>query len=617
MNQRPDFRSLFRQLKRQVDIDTRNRIPVSNSRSLDEIGLSNLIDQSSTGHDYLNSYEKELSHLRDKTCEIVIISNKDPIATADTFAEFFKNAQINLFYVGNSAPRDQSRFPNVIITHTADIENIHQELSTLRNLEVIIDDGTNLKSSKVQYFTELFLHLKPEGIYVAEDLHASHIAFFNDTNGEDIDSLLSRLMSFKNCTDEMRNKYNHEERVLSQAIRRLSHYGKIVFVEKQGHHLYKLADGVATRLLDKSYGKKWGAVLEEISGGSFQSRSNIQLNNSEHKDLFPKNIEYPTVSSREYFDVTCAPGQIAVTNDFALPDSFRLFYRGNLSHRRLVNAGTHFAIDTHELRNPKQFLKGQYFYLDREWSAYGHVPTEVISRLWAWDKAKLRYPKLKVLVSAPDTKNMLPSWERTLLMAYGISGDDIVVIDQPTRIETLIAATPMFGISDFVHPRISAIWSRIRNELMDTGYESTDKVFLSRSKGALRECRNSEELESMFRELGYTVLRPELLPLGQQIALLANARSVAGYAGSALLNLVFAGDEKNIIVIGTDSFMNANEYLISSVLGGQFVYNFSTADIQQPPRGWSQSAYHSSFSFDFTRDGEFLREAVQSLDPTA
>jgi hypothetical protein len=85
--------------------------------------------------------------------------------------------------------------------------------------------------------------------------------------------------------------------------------------------------------------------------------------------------------------------------------------------------------------------------------------------------------------------------------------------------------------------------------------DTIDKVYLSRSKlpGDLRWVHEEPELEKHLIERGWKIVYPELLPVSQQLKILAGARVLAGEAGSAFHLLMYFGhqfERKTVITMG-------------------------------------------------------------------
>jgi hypothetical protein len=87
--------------------------------------------------------------------------------------------------------------------------------------------------------------------------------------------------------------------------------------------------------------------------------------------------------------------------------------------------------------------------------------------------------------------------------------------------------------------------------------DSDDKVYLSRSRlpGNLRMVHEEPELEKRLIERGWKIVYPELLPVSEQLKILAGARVIAGEAGSAFHLLMYFGRQlarKTVVTMGVE-----------------------------------------------------------------
>jgi capsular polysaccharide biosynthesis protein len=78
------------------------------------------------------------------------------------------------------------------------------------------------------------------------------------------------------------------------------------------------------------------------------------------------------------------------------------------------------------------------------------------------------------------------------------------------------------------------------------------------------------------------------------------ARVIAGFAGSGMVNSMFAPGARIILVSG-DSYNAVNEQMIRSVVGGELHYFWGDSQIKHPAGGWTWAAYQSNFVFDVAR----------------
>ena len=241
--------------------------------------------------------------------------------------------------------------------------------------------------------------------------------------------------------------------------------------------------------------------------------------------------------------------------------------------------------------------------------------TEVISRLWGWDAAKESIPDLKAIFRIRYPAERDPALERRVFEAYGIPRDDVVWVDEPVWLESVVAATPMWHnqFPHYVHPDLAEVWGRLRDHLRTPSDRTgpSRRLFVSRRDPAgNRSCRNTPAVEDFFRTRGFEVVYPELYDLGEQAALFAEAEVVAGFGGSAVFNVLFSTRLRTLILLNHEAYTARNEHLFTSVLGADVHYFWSPPDVPHPVGGWSEDAYYSSWEFDFERNGAELDAVV-------
>lgn len=575
-------------------------------RSLDVIGVSYGADQSSLDHDYLKMYEAELGrHLPGR---IVMIANDVALGIANTLATFFSTSEVFVLFPrssrnAQSGPSKPLR--NVRCVAVDGLADIHRRLTLIGPVQVMIEDGSNKKSSKLRYFNELFFHLDAGGVYVVEDLHASYIDRMVDCDGDDIGALLSRLMAVK------AGKPPGEDVTIPEraaAIFKVTNYGKLAFVTKTGTHLIKLHEPETTEALEANHPRAWGRVVASRPAREAESRATASVNRAELGDRLLPRMSVPELFVRAHEDVVCSPQGLAVQGRFVLPTSFHHPDKPRLRSRAVRDVNRFFCRPFHNSR-PVGVLRGTYFHADSEFPRhYGHFTTEVLSKFWAWDQAKRELPDLKVLVSTNTEDTTLLPYQKTVFDALGIPVDDVVVIDRPTRVERLVTATQGFRNPTYIAAEVEAVWARVRDQIRSGG-AGEEYVFVGRGSGLERVCKNARAVEELFERHGFTVVHPETLPLREQVDIFASARVVAGFGGSGLVNTIYSDGPGVRIVITSESYYAMNEYLISSIKGDEIHYFWCPADVPLPEKGWNPAAFHSDFTFDFERDGPAL-EAV-------
>jgi hypothetical protein len=134
-------------------------------------------------------------------------------------------------------------------------------------------------------------------------------------------------------------------------------------------------------------------------------------------------------------------------------------------------------------------------------------------------------------------------------------------------------------------------------------------VFLTRAP-VKRVCRNAAEVEAEFVAAGYEVVRPESLPLPEQVALIRAADSIAGFAGSGMFHIALAGGPKHVVVVTSENYPCHNEYLMSALLGHRLDLVVCRPDIPRPGPTFSRESFHSDYVFAAEREGAFLRRVL-------
>jgi capsular polysaccharide biosynthesis protein len=132
---------------------------------------------------------------------------------------------------------------------------------------------------------------------------------------------------------------------------------------------------------------------------------------------------------------------------------------------------------------------------------------------------------------------------------------------------------------------------------------------VTRPASGYRVCHDLVAVEAFFAAEGFTIIRPETMPLAEQVALFRGADIIAGFAGSGMFNAMFV-DAPRLLLISGSSYTANNEYLIGAVVGGSLDVFWGDSDITQPEDGWTWDAFFSPFSFDVAQHAAELRHVI-------
>lgn len=184
------------------------------------------------------------------------------------------------------------------------------------------------------------------------------------------------------------------------------------------------------------------------------------------------------------------------------------------------------------IENPCLDLKGKLIWGGSIFLHFGHCIWETLSRLYCIRKCGSKFP---VVFISPN-KNV--RCVRTLFKMLGIK-NKIVLIDRPTTVEQIFYSPPGSSICPLQMSREQVDALSYFDCDQQQGLE---KVWISRS--ALQEWQHKDKneavIENELKNIGFTIIHPEKIPVKQQVDIIASSRLVAGFDGSAWFSLFFA-----------------------------------------------------------------------------
>lgn len=364
-----------------------------------------------------------------------------------------------------------------------------------------------------------------------------------------------------------------------------------------------------------------GRVVTSQPAVEVHAAGGVSMNDPGKLSSVPRKWMTIPLALREYVDVVSSPGQVLTAGDLILPESFRHLHARRLGNRWLEPVSLRFAggdvtpprAQSAPQEGPRA-LHGSYFHLDNELRGhFGHTTTEVISKLWGWELAKEADPDLKALIHT-NKRGAPAEWEWELMEAGGVAREDVVLTAEPVRVQRIIGATPMFGNPKYIHPDLTRTWRRISDRLAERStLEAPERIFVSRRLNR-RACRNRPQLEALFEACGYTVVYPEDWALHDQVRMFRSAQAVAGFAGSGMFGLMWATEPKPVTLVSSEIYPARNEFLISGLLGHDVAIVWCPAENEKPMETRDTLGIVAHFTFDFDRDGEFVREAASRTE---
>lgn len=181
-------------------------------------------------------------------------------------------------------------------------------------------------------------------------------------------------------------------------------------------------------------------------------------------------------------------------------------------------------------------LSGRWLYAGGLFNHFGHFLSECCHRLWAWRYHGHELDGL-IFLSKPGHESLsdLPDFITRLLSLLNIPTDRVKLINELTRVEELLVPAPgqtLLGTPQtWYRAEIDTLLDQ--EKLPTTDYP--EKIIMSRAgnQGTGRVLGLSV-LEQTLEAEGYSVIRPETIPIELQFGLVLNARTIIWEEGSAI-----------------------------------------------------------------------------------
>ena len=380
-------------------------------------------------------------------------SQRHVLAEVDAFLATTPKARIALLAGSEAAVLSSlitTRFPLVTVTEVpaeADESDRHVRLAAAGPFHLIVATGQRL--SQAELLTNVLFHLRRGGLLAVADLR------LDQPSPDGLYPLLTRLrlLRARGMTGEAEQTTADEKR-LARAVRRVVVGDDYVVVENRTACLAKMREAEMALLLRQSR-RHIGEVLVHVAPETFAPRSVIR----DHGDLSVQRVQpdlaVPALELREYDNVLCAPGQLVTAHNVILAETYRHHLRPRLRSRQVVEVAPRFGTLRLDVSAPDHAV-GAYFHWDSEFPGhYGHALSEQVSRLWGLQRARERYPELKILAGRRTEEQQVMPFEKSILTAIGVRDEDIFVCDRPVRVDHLVSATPMLSMPEYVSPQTS------------------------------------------------------------------------------------------------------------------------------------------------------------------
>ncbi|MDT0156402.1 glycosyltransferase 61 family protein [Microbacterium sp. ARD32] len=390
------------------------------------------------------------------------------------------------------------------------------------------------------------------------------------------------------------------------------------FAITQGsRYLHVVNEAAAARgVLQETLQKTSVETIDTLPSVDFRSDAVVTHHNLTRP---PKNLETeflaPAMTLRHYSGEIRFHGQMAASvEDTLLPHSFRCPWSTWRHHTVPASVAT-FTDNSIFLLNDADeapFLPDRpYIDLTHPYSGhFGHVIAQGLARTWGVSRALERYPEAKVLLQRRWNYAKNPNANAFgILELAGISDERIEWVTGPVRMRSFIV--PSLGLQYaspiFMHPVVDETFRRMRDRVVHGDAKSPKKIFISRlPQPGNRTCLNTDEVETIFEEHGFSIVFPERLSMREQANLFGNAEVVAGFGGSGLYSLLYADSLERLIVIQSESYTGRTEHLMALTRAKNIDYFWN------PPVS-AKADHKTDWRFDTTHNGPALRRLLSEV----
>lgn len=214
-----------------------------------------------------------------------------------------------------------------------------------------------------------------------------------------------------------------------------------------------------------------------------------------------------------------------------------------------------------------QEARGEVFVMDCHYTdTYGHYLLEALPRLMLLDRVPVG---IEIVTSIPRSPTI-----ETLIAGVGVDPARVRYYREPLFCSRAYLPERLVRLNRSIHPLAREAFSRLKQFGVSSS-RTPERVFISRARIGRRRLINEAAIEAIFARHGFHIVHPELLSIGEQIALFSEAPMIAGLGGSAMHSTVFSPPDTKVLLVSSLDWFVQTDVLISQ-RDGQFGYVFGT-----------------------------------------
>ncbi len=214
-----------------------------------------------------------------------------------------------------------------------------------------------------------------------------------------------------------------------------------------------------------------------------------------------------------------------------------------------------------------------YIFLGEVHDHFGHFLLSTLSRLWQIGTVS---EQLKIIINAGASTRVHRDHIKQLFNAFGVDIKRLWAPERPLKIRNLILPSASFEERNFVHSTFAKAYNIAGDRLIrgvNISIQGSGPIYFSKSKmtTGVRKIMNEDLIEERLVAAGYTIVYPETLPIGEQIAIWRLGRPIVAFNGSSLHTSAFSRSVR-MISFGWDRFLDSSFTLCDRVNHGKSDY---------------------------------------------
>lgn len=200
---------------------------------------------------------------------------------------------------------------------------------------------------------------------------------------------------------------------------------------------------------------------------------------------------------------------------------------------------------------------------------WGHFLVDMVYRFWYFEECEIPYR----IVYCSENADMAGVY-LDFLSLLGISRDRLLRISVPSRFKQVIIPEQGYMACEYYTKEYGRIFKKIVNNLPPISEKPYEKIYMSRAhfSDAQKKEIGEGNIERNFERNGYKVLYMEELSLSEQAFFINHAKRVVALSGTLCHNIVFAGQNTELIILNKTHIINTHQVLIDQMLNIKVYY---------------------------------------------